>query len=243
MRYAEPSIVEALCEFVFAPGDPWDFTVFGRFDELLKARLPHRDQIEVLAMNLRNLDSGIEQAVVREPRLRFFDSAKTRLAQVGPNLLSANVLAPYPHWPQFRVFILECMQAYAAAAKPASVDRLTLRYIDQVRPQHQAPFRLGDWIVTGSAYVPGFLADSTLSASSRVQKTVIESTETVSVVLQKEADGRALIMLDTELVVRNLSLAPELVASRLDQLHERAIEVFESCITDRTRDFLKPEAT
>ncbi len=242
MRYAEPSIIEALCEFVFAPSEQWDLTVFGRFDANLQGRLPHRDQIEVMALNVRNLGAGIEQAMAREPRVRFFSSDRTRLAQVGTNLLSANVLPPYPHWPEFRSFILECLRAYIEAARPSKIDRMTLRYIDRLSPDGQGDFRLGDWVEAGSTYVPRFLVDSSTTATSRVQKSVGGGTEVVSVVLQADDEGRPFVVLDTELVTNDVSLDPEVVGERLDVLHRRVTEVFEACITDKTRALLKPEA-
>lgn len=243
MLYTEPSIIEALCEFVFAPGEPWDFTVFGRFDGFLQGRLPNRDQIEVMAINVRNLGAGFEQAMVREPRVRFFSSDRTRLAQVGTNLLSANVLPPYPHWPQFKAFILECMKAYVEAAKPARIERMTLRYIDRLSPPAGGMFRLGDWIEAGSTYVPRFLDDSSTTATSRVQKSVSDGVEVVSVVLQPDDQGNPTVMLDTELVVHDVSLDPDVVGARLDLLHKRVIDVFETCISDKTRSLLKPETT
>lgn len=239
MRYEEPSIIEALCELVFAPGAPWDFTVFGRFDSLLQKQLPTRDQIEVMAINVRNIGGNFEQAMVREPRVRFFSADRSRLAQVGPNLLSANVLPPYPHWPDFKAFILEAMHAYVEAAKPAKIERMTLRYIDRVKPPSPDGFRLGDWIEAGSTYVPRFLDDSVNAGSSRVQKSVHGRVEVVSVAHQLE-EGIATVMIDTELVVHDVTLDSTDVTARLDRLHERVVEIFESCITDRTRALLKP---
>ncbi len=244
MRYAEPSIIEALCEFVFTPGEPSDFTIFGRFEGYLAGRLPNRDQIEVMAINVRNLGGSIEQAMVREPRMRFFDEGRTRLAQVGTNLLSANVLPPYPHWGQFRSFILECLNAYVQAAKPSRIERMTLRYIDRLNPP-AAPgkFRLGDWLQAGSAYIPSFLDDSAGAATSRVQKNVDDGVEIVSVVHQLDEQGNPSITLDTELVVHDVPLDDAVVGARLDLLHRRVIEVFEACISDKTRALLKPERT
>lgn len=241
MRYEAPSIIEALCEFVFAPGAPWDFTVFGRFDGFLNGALPIREQVEVMALNVRNLGSGIEQEMVREPRLRFFDANKTRLAQVGPNLLSSNVLPPYPHWPTFRAFILDNLDAYVKAATPVKIERMTLRYIDRITPEASARFRLGDWILAGSAYVPSSLGDSTISAQSRVQKQTSEGAEVVTVVLQADEAQQPSIMLDTELAEQNVSLDRAGIQARLDGLHNRVIDIFESCISAKTRSLLKPE--
>ena len=48
MKYKNPSIVEALCEFTFAPETPWDSTIFGRLYERLKENFPQREEGEML---------------------------------------------------------------------------------------------------------------------------------------------------------------------------------------------------
>lgn len=240
MRYAQPSIIEALCEFVFVPGAPWDFTVFGNFANALGGRLPTREQVQVMAVNVRSVADGIE--MVREPRLRFLDDARTRLAQVGTNWLSANVLPPYPHWPSFRAFILESLEAYIKAASPSKIERMTLRYIDGITPPIQDKFQLGDWVQAGSPYIPSALRDSSKDALSRLQKQTVGGAEVVSVVLQPDPQGRLSIMLDTEVVLHDLELEPNTIGRRLDELHGRVVDIFEACISDNTRQILQPEA-
>lgn len=241
MRYAEPSIIEALCEFVFVAGEPWDLTAFGRFADRFGEHLPTRDQVEVMTVDVKALPGRVEQAMVRKPRLRLFSEDRTHVAQVGENLVSANVLPPYPHWNEFRRFILETLDGYVAAAKPARIERMTLRYIDRIEPPAtDRVFRLGDWIEAGSAYVPAFLADSAASATNRAEKEVDGGTEAVTVGLQTDDEARRVVMLDTELVVRDLTIDARELVVRLDVLHERVIAVFETCISQRTRQLLQP---
>jgi len=239
MRYQKPSIVEALCEFAFEPSQPWDWTVFGQFASAFP-ELSVREQAEVMAIDLKGDAQSMSQKVRREPRMRFFRGDRTRLAQVGENLLAANVLSPYPHWNEFRTFILQALEAYKQAALPAAIQRAMLRYIDRIEPE-PGPVRLGDWLATDSPYVPAFLSDAQAPAQSRVQKQVESGVETVSVQLQVEQGGKAFIMLDTEVVRVEMGLEPDAVAVELDALHARIIEVFESTISERTRTLLQPQ--
>ena len=127
------------------------------------------------------------------------------------------------------------------AAKPAKIERMTLRYIDRIAPPVQDKFRLGDWLEAGAAYVPGFLEDSSARATSRVQKNTNDGVEVVSVVHQPDDKGNPYIMIDTELVVEDIPLDEKTVGARLDLLHKRVIDVFEACISGKTRAILKPE--
>jgi len=43
-KYANPSIVEAVCEFRLSPDTPWDLTVPGLVYEKVRSEFPHREQ-------------------------------------------------------------------------------------------------------------------------------------------------------------------------------------------------------
>lgn len=239
-RYEEDSIVEALCEFTFAAGSPWDPTVFGAFRAAITdEELPIRETGEVVAFALEPAEGGLRQRSRRRPRMRFFNEDRTRLAQVGENLLAANVLRPYPHWEEFRPFIMRTLAAYTAAASPEKIEKLTLRYIDRISLPDPDTV-LGDWIETESAYVPGFLADAKRGGFSRVEKPVTDGTEALTLVLDTNDKNQRVLSLDTELVCVEVLQEEEVLGKKLDALHCRIIDIFEACISQRTRDHLKP---
>ena len=237
-RYQEDSIIEALCEVVFAPGDPWDPTVFGAFrhritDELL----PIRESGEVVDFALQPAKDGLKHVTHRSPRMRFFSSDRARLAQVGENVLVANVLRPYPHWEVFKPFILQTFRAYVAAASPVRVERLTLRYIDRIELPDEASV-LGDWVATTSPYLPTYLADAQQGAFNRVEKPVDGGTEALTLTLDVD-EGTRVLRLDTELVSVGPAMEPAALDPLLESLHDRINEIFEACISERTRELLK----
>jgi uncharacterized protein (TIGR04255 family) len=238
-RYEADSIVEALCEFAFASGTQWDPTVFGAFRSAVgDAVLPIREAGEVVDVLVETSEEGSRQHTRRQQRMRFFSEDRSRLAQVGENLLIANVLRPYPHWGPFRAFILQTLDAYESAAKPDAIDKLTLRYIDKL-PLSSDDAPLGEWIRSESPYLPAFLADATDSGFSRVEKPVDGGTEALTLVLEQHM-GQRVLTLDTELVVAPQTLDRAALGAKLDALHGRVVEIFEACISDRTRATLRP---
>ncbi|MCA9574356.1 MAG: TIGR04255 family protein [Polyangiales bacterium] len=238
-RYETDPIVEALCEFAFASTAQWDPTVFGAFRSAVgDAVLPIREAGEVVDVLVETTEEGVRQHTRRLQRMRFFSADRSRLAQVGENLLIANVLRPYPHWGPFRAFILQTLEAYESAAKPDGIDRLTLRYIDKL-PLGADGAPLGEWIRFESPYLPAFLADAVARGFSRVEKPVVGGTEALTLVLE-EHKGERVLTLDTELVVAPHALDRVALAATLDALHERVVEIFEACISDRTRAMLRP---
>lgn len=242
MRYQEPSIVEALCELRFVQGaEPWDMTVFGRFSEKVAGFLPRREPHGVLAFNFQGDDERVEQTVQRQARMRFFNQDKTAVAQVGENLLAVNVLSPYPHWDVFKKLILDVLEAYAKAASPAGIAQMTLRYIDRFTLPAER-FRLGDWIVSGSPYLARVLDEAHESAFSRVQTSSAGTSEAFTVALEVGSDKPPALTFDTEISRSSLPVAGAEIAQALDEMHGRVVDIFEACISDRTREILKPEA-
>ena len=69
------------------------------------------------------------------PRLRLRENAeKWPVVQLGPGILTANIVPPYGGWREFETFLLtqiECLlNAYRDIGQSISVNRLHLRYID-----------------------------------------------------------------------------------------------------------------
>jgi uncharacterized protein (TIGR04255 family) len=238
-RYEQDSIVEALCEFAFEPSSPWDPTVFGRFlQELGESDYPHREAGEVVEVGLMTGNGGVFPSAQQQQRMRFFNSDRTKLAQVGPDLVTANVLKPYPHWSDFQPFIMKALRAYRSAGRPKSLARLALRYIDRIELPESAS-SLGSWLEAGSSdFVPGFLRDAGPGAFSRVSKQTGSSIESITVALDS-SPVLALIM-DTELVLLFPPEGEDELVAVLDSLHERINEIFEGSITQHTRDVLRP---
>lgn len=236
-RYEQDSIVEALCEFMFEPTTLWDPTVFGRFiAELGEIDYPHREVGEVVGFGLVAAGGGVVPHTEHQPRMRFFNTDRTRLAQVGAHLVAANVLRPYPHWQEMRDFVLRVLEAYRRAASPQAIARMTLRYIDRIELT-SAPAVLGDWFEAGSDFVPGFLRDAGPGAFSRVSKQSGQRVDAVTIAL--DASSIPALMLDTELVVLSPVGSQPALSNQLDELHARVNAIFESSITDKTRRFLR----
>ncbi len=238
-RYQQDSIIEALCEFSFEPTTPaWDPTVFGGFLHAFgEGEFPHREAGEVVSLGLMASGGEVFPKAEHQQRMRFFNEGRTRLAQVGAHSVAANVLKPYPHWDEFKPFILRTLAAYRKAAPRSDIARMALRYIDQIQLP-PGPVILGDWLVAGSDFVPGFLRDAGLGAFSRVSKRTGATMESITVAL--DSSPMAALMLDTELVVLAPEGSEQEIGRRLDELHSRINEIFEQSVSDQTRSFLQP---
>ncbi len=131
-RYLKPPVIEALCEIYFA-GSDWDETIPGVFFERVKADFPQKRQRTIQEAQIT---LGPEQAAagVRQlpPWMQFVSDEKHRMIQLAQDLLVVNQLAPYPHFEDWEPEIYRAFKRYLEVAKPKSVGRLGVRYINRV---------------------------------------------------------------------------------------------------------------
>ena len=132
-KYKNPPIIEAVCEFQFAPGQPWDFTVHGLFYEQIRAEFPEKQQQMGIGIRFRQEAGAIQHELLpNSERMQFLRKDKSALVQVGPDMLAVNHLKPYPGWEVFKPLILDNLNKYIEVAKPKGLKRLGLRYINKI---------------------------------------------------------------------------------------------------------------
>lgn len=127
-----PSLIEALCEFRYAPSTPWDWTIPGQIYDRIKSEFPKRKEVRAIGVQIQpgaeatftNIQTGPE-------RIQLIRSDDSALVQVGPNLLVINHLRPYPRWEVFRDLIMKILEEYCSISQLSKLHRIGLRYINQ----------------------------------------------------------------------------------------------------------------
>ncbi|MBN2366247.1 MAG: TIGR04255 family protein [Calditrichaeota bacterium] len=239
MKYKKPSIVEALCEFKFFPGpEPWDITIFGQFRNRVSEKLDgERETLE--NVNLQIHENKPIPEIRKEPQMRFWTRDKKKLAHVSRDLVSANVLMPYPGWKEFKKFIILILKKYQDAANPGKIGKITLRYIDRLDLPAEK-FQLGDWMNCGGKYLPPSLAEINEKLIYRFVRPINRNKHLgFSLRLVCTKDEKRDITLDTEAICENPK-ENEDISKLLDTLHDKIIETFEGSITEKFRKFLIP---
>lgn len=130
--YANPPVIEALCEFQFIPNQPWDITVTGLLYERIRKDFPEKQQRNVYGGGFRHSAAGMEFTGEISQRMQFYSSDRRLLVQVGPDLLTINHLKPYSNWDNFKPIILDTLKKYQEIALPKGLKRIGLRYINKV---------------------------------------------------------------------------------------------------------------
>lgn len=142
-RYSNPPIIEAICEFYFAPGLEWDPTLPGKLHTNLGDEYPgkprHQESIE-FGVQFRGGSPQNFQFGEGPKKVQLITENEKRIVGIGRDVLSVHMLRPYqdPHdsdktgWDEFRPRISRALSAYWEVVRPQGVKRVGIRYINKL---------------------------------------------------------------------------------------------------------------
>jgi uncharacterized protein (TIGR04255 family) len=235
--YKKPPAVEALCEFHFDPGSPWDVTVFGHYYDRIGREFSEKRQMPQVTMSMQQRENGVA-GEFREAgvRMQFARPDRTALVQLAPHLLVINKLPPYESWGAFRALILACLEEYLAVAGRPPIQRIELRYINRI-DFPAAGFTVGDSfgpsefmpVRLRQAGAPFFLR---LEMPGEDQETL---TLTMGLVDSQQTDRLAVLLDLSTITLAMGALDAATLPAQLDKAHNKIEEAFESCLTEALR--------
>lgn len=240
-RYRNPPIVEALCEFRFDPGSPWDLAIPGLVYEKVRKSFGKRRLVKALEASISGGPEGIEQQVRTTDRMQFLRDDEKALIQVGPHLLAVNHLKPYPTWQEFLPLIRQGFDAYLEVANPKGIERIGVRYINRIEfPSERIeleeyfefrpfvgpnlPQDFGSFIV--GIQVP--YENSRDSLRLQIASAAVKIPDTVAVMLDLDY-----------FLAQPGQVRSDNVFEWVEVAHSRVEEAFEACITDRLRQMFE----
>jgi uncharacterized protein (TIGR04255 family) len=130
-----PPLIEAVCEFRFAPGSEWDWTIPGRLYDKIKREFPERSELHRIGVAVRHRPNDRSAPALIEAgpdRIQLKRPDGSAMVQVGPGMLAINHLRPYERWEVFRDLVLQITKAYGEVATIHPLGRIGLRYINQI---------------------------------------------------------------------------------------------------------------
>jgi uncharacterized protein (TIGR04255 family) len=133
-QYGNPPVTQAVCEFQFASDKAWDWTIPGLIYPKISDIFPEKQQEQAFQLTVTPQQhlQPVQRVSTALSKLQFLTKDKSRMVQIGPDLLAINVQAPYPGWPDYFKLISEQFRIYSEVASPKSFKRIGLRYINQI---------------------------------------------------------------------------------------------------------------
>lgn len=170
----------------------------------------------------------------------FSSSDQKQIFQSRLDGFTFSWLAPYDRWETFRGEAQRLWNIYQSATNPKCINRLALRYINRL--DLPFPFEdFKDYLRT----VPEVSPDLPQGLSSYFMQLQIPQEDLRSLLILNQAiipppsPDVVSVLLDIDLF-RDIDLPNDYSAlwDVLEQLHTRTDQVFEACITDRTRELI-----
>lgn len=125
-------IVEALLEIQAPLGQPYDL-VPGALQQELRDEFTSVERVNSVQVNNMFFPLAPNLANIR---LRSSDGK--RLLQCGPEVVTVNVLGPYPGFEEFEKSVRLSLEAFFRVARPQRPRRLGMRYINMFHPEQVA---------------------------------------------------------------------------------------------------------
>ncbi len=241
--YKRPPLIEALCEFRFDPGSPWDVTIFGHYYDRVKDEFPQKQQMPQVEMSLGKRQGGM-MGEIRETgtRMRFVRPDSAAMVQLAPHLLVVNKLPPYESWGGFKTLILTRLADYQAAVGAMPLKQVGLRYINRFDFSMEG-FFVGATFAS-SEFLPVRLRSATSPFFFRLempqggQDRLLLTMGTI----ETEFPEQVSVLLDLDYqIVLTTSMDQASLSAYLGRAHDRIEEVFESCLTERLREHFDAE--
>lgn len=236
-KYANPPVVEAVCEFRLTPDTSWDMTIPGLVYERLRDEFPNREQRLIQEVELAQGPEGFQQQIRTSERILFLTEDRKVFVQVGPRLLAINCLKPYPTWENFKPRIRKAFESLNEVTDVKGLQRIGLRYINQIvipasltelKDYFQFHLSLGPELPQNMV---NFVAGCEFAYNDR---------DLCRVQLMPVASGiseQLTLILDIDyFLAKPRGIEPEQAMEWVEEAHDKVEEIFEGCITDRLRE-------
>jgi len=242
-KYHNPPIIQAVCEFQFIPSGEWDWTIPGLVYQQIEKEFPQKRQEKALEITIEAQQQGAVAQNVGSSlsKMQFLRPDNSAMVQVGPNLLAVNAMRPYPGWETLRDLIERQFRIYSNIANPKGYRRIGLRYINQV-VLPTLRIEMTDYF-NYYPHLPETVEQLHGPFAMRVLHLYENGRDTLNLQMAHSSapsTENLAIALDLDYSV---SQAGEIELSKgiewVDQAHERIEQMFEACITDRTRALLE----
>jgi len=237
-RYANPPVIEALCEVYFR-GSAWDATVPGTFYQRVRERFPKKGETRDFEIEVGFSPAALStKAAHPELRSQFSREDGSRMIQLRRDLIVVNQLRPYPHFEEWRPEVVEGVRNYRELANPAGIAQIGVRYLNRIEVPSDT-VKMEDYFQLYPE-IPAQLGAMHGSFMMRVQIPALHEDHQLIVTFGSatapQAGGSTAWLLDLYDIVASAEY-PQIDAFEkpLDEAHENIERAFESIITDATR--------
>ena len=242
-RYKSAPIIEAVIEIRVSPVESLKPEQLNALIESLRGEFPRQTE-------MRRVEMGVEITAGKDPSfksqhtpfgMRLAKADDSRILQIRRDGFAYSHLAPYTDWVTFRGEAYPLWQSYRHVAHEGRLVRCGLRYINRIdiaihRLEIEDYFELYPRVppILPNPDIAGMVMNLTMPQDD------LECGATVTQALVNPTKPAHMsFLLDIDLFRENVAPWSDTeVWSYFDKLRDRKNEIFEACITDRTRELI-----
>lgn len=224
VRFADPPLLEVVCEFRFEADEAWNPLLVARIGELLRDTFP-----------TSRLDEDDED------QIQFLAANDEALVQIGEHYLSVNYRFHYPSWEDYVPLVFQGLEAYVEAVRPTKISGAGLRYINLIDVENVG-FSLSEYFNI-YPFVHRDVAPNMVSDFSMGITTPYEDGHDEMRIQMYNTEGKSsstsALLLDVQYYIRpskTLDLNFNVVGEWLHTAHGHIKQAFLACITDKLRE-------
>lgn len=240
-KYANPPVIEAVCDFRLTPDTMWDLTIPGLVYEKLKEQFPHREQRIIQEVEITTGPEGLQQHIRHSERIMLFSEDRRMFVQLGPHLLAVNSLRPYPTWAGFKPKIEEAFRSLSLTVEIKGLQRIGLRYINRIEIPGSS--KLEDYFQFYLFLGPqlpkdmtSFIAGGEFAYANGRDRCKVQLTAPVP----SSFPEHVALTLDIDyFLAQERGIETQEAMDWVEEAHGRVEEVFEGCISDRLRELFQ----
>jgi uncharacterized protein (TIGR04255 family) len=235
--YKTPPIIEAILDFGVSPFASDSLSELRDFASKQAAYSQITDLRELTIQASVDNDKHSSQSNVKPLGIAALAPKCNQAFQARLNGFSFSKLHPYQSWEAFVAAGKHLWQDYRAQMQPANIDRLAIRFINRI----DLPLPIddfGDWLRTHPLVAPE-MVQSVTSLLMQFQtpqadiKAHLNFTETI---VAPTKPNTCAIVLDIDLFRHDdIPQDENEIWKVFEDLRKRKNEIFEACITDKTR--------
>lgn len=248
-KYKKSPITEAVCEFRFDAGSPWDMAIPGLIYEKVKQQFPKRKQIKRIDVNVLPTKDSFAQEVTAIDQIRFLKEDERIFLAVSPHMLSTHILKPYSSWTSFLPLIKLGFDTYCQIAAPKGFNRIGLRYINKIEFDEgetggDNKIDLEDYFEF-RPYLGHEMNQDYHSFSLNTEQMFEDMRDNLKILLRKEKTRKPnhiSYILDFDyFLLQPGRISSDDVFDWVEEAHSQIYDTFEACITEKLRKKFEPE--
>lgn len=244
-RYKNAPITEAVIEIRIQPPESFGPDTLRNLAESFKADFPKTAPMRLVQMGVaaqaqpdEPLSFSSSHGVVG---YRLSKANDSRVLQIRRDGLAYSHLAPYTEWATFKAEAQPLWAKYRTAIPGAKLVRCALRYINRVDIP-ETKIEVYDYFKLYTKIPEQLPQQDVIGAALSLQMPQLDL-ECMAIINQALVDpvkpGHISIILDIDVFRQSIETWQDSeVWTFLDKLRDRKNEIFESCITDRTRKLI-----